>query len=358
MNNGMNEGGAGRRVASPVVPGTIMLLSAVLSAFGTAKGNVLMGVLLMMASAAMLALLICMRASLICCILCPVAVVTGSVIITVMGGGLDSVIVFCAFVAVGGVLALCTVKKSDRTGTVIAMSASFALMLLIALIAEYFMSGGVFSAEGVKAFAEGKINVIRTAISDMVNAYAETLKGMGQTVDKSDVKELAKTLADSFIMLMPGLMIAFLQIFCYFVTCIFTFSARKARCEVIIPSPRWELYPTMVTVIIYAVSIVLFGITYIFASASSSGSVVNIVAYNLVLITSPVFAATGVGMLAEKKSPMVYGRRGMFIFMFVILLVFAPQITYTMVSIFGAVAVFIKRRAESLPKNDDDNGMM
>ena len=81
-------------------------------------------------------------------------------------------------------------------------------------------------------------------------------------------------------------------------------------------------------------------------------------AYNLVLITSPVFAATGVGMLAEKKSPMVYGRRGMFIFMFVILLVFAPQITYTMVSIFGAVAVFIKRRAESLPKNDDDNGMM
>ena len=123
MNNGMNEGGAGRRVASPVVPGTIMLLSAVLSAFGTAKGNVLMGLLLMMASAAMLALLICMRASLICCILCPVAVVTGSVIITVMGGGLDSVIVFCAFVAVGGVLALCTVKKSDRTGTVIAMSA-------------------------------------------------------------------------------------------------------------------------------------------------------------------------------------------------------------------------------------------
>ena len=349
MNNGMNEGGAGRRVASPVVPGTIMLLSAVLSAFGTAKGNVLMGLLLMMASAAMLALLICMRASLICCILCPVAVVTGSVIITVMGGGLDSVIVFCAFVAVGGVLALCTVKKSDRTGTVIAMSASFALMLLIALIAEYFMSGGVFSAEGVKAFAEGKINVIRTAISDMVNAYAETLKGMGQTVDKSDVKELAKTLADSFIMLMPGLMIAFLQIFCYFVTCIFTFSARKARCEV---------YPTMVTVIIYAVSIVLFGITYIFASASSSGSVVNIVAYNLVLITSPVFAATGVGMLAEKKSPMVYGRRGMFIFMFVILLVFASQITYTMVSIFGAVAVFIKRRSESLPKNDDDNGMM
>ena len=39
MNNGMNEGGAGRRVASPVVPGTIMLLSAVLSAFGTAKGK-------------------------------------------------------------------------------------------------------------------------------------------------------------------------------------------------------------------------------------------------------------------------------------------------------------------------------
>ena len=97
MNNGMNEGGAGRRVASPVVPGTIMLLSAVLSAFGTAKGNVLMGLLLMMASAAMLALLICMRASLICCILCPVAVVTGSVIITVMGGGLDSVIVTWGF---------------------------------------------------------------------------------------------------------------------------------------------------------------------------------------------------------------------------------------------------------------------
>ena len=107
MNNGMKEGGAGNRIVSPAVPGIILVLSAALSALGLAKGSALIGLLFMMASAAMLALLICMRAAVVCCVACPISVAAGSVIITNAGGGVDSVIAFCAFVAVGGMLALC-----------------------------------------------------------------------------------------------------------------------------------------------------------------------------------------------------------------------------------------------------------
>ena len=91
---------------------------------------------------------------------------------------------------------------------------------------------------------------------------------------------------------------------------------------------------------------------------SSSGSVVQIVAYNLVLITSPVFAAIGVGVTMGKRSPAAPGRKGMSIFIFALFLIFATQIAYTMISIIGAIAVFVRRKAESAPKNDDENGMM
>ena len=340
MNNGMKEGGAGNRIVSPAVPGIILVLSAALSALGLAKGSTLIGLLFMMASAAMLALLICMRAAVVCCVACPISVAAGSVIITIAGGGVDSVIAFCAFVAVGGMLALCVTKKSDRTGTVVAMSAALALMILIAFAAEE------------------KIAVIRTLIGDMVNAYADALKSMGQTIEDTYVKELKDGLANTFIVLLPGFIIAILQVFCYFVTCIFKFSARKAHCEVILPSPRWELYPTMVTVIIYAVASLVLGISYLIAMFSSSGSVVQIVAYNLVLITSPVFAAIGVGVTMGKRSPAAPGRKGMSIFIFALFLIFATQIAYTMISIIGAIAVFVRRKAESAPKNDDENGMM
>lgn len=358
MNNGMKEGGEGNRIVSPAVPGIILVLSAALSALGLAKGSALIGLLFMMASAAMLALLICMRAAVVCCVACPISVAAGSVIITIAGGGVDSVIAFCAFVAVGGMLALCVTKKSDRTGTVVAMSAALALMILIAFAAEYFSGCRAFSAEGIKAFVEEKIAVIRTLIGDMVNAYADALKSMGQTIEDTYVKELKDGLANTFIVLLPGFIIAILQVFCYFVTCIFKFSARKAHCEVILPSPRWELYPTMVTVIIYAVASLVLGISYLIAMFSSSGSVVQIVAYNLVLITSPVFAAIGVGVTMGKRSPAAPGRKGMSIFIFALFLIFATQIAYTMISIIGAIAVFVRRKAESAPKNDDENGMM
>ena len=80
MNNGMKEGGAGNRIVSPAVPGIILVLSAALSALGLAKGSTLIGLLFMMASAAMLALLICMRAAVVCCVACPISVAAGSVI--------------------------------------------------------------------------------------------------------------------------------------------------------------------------------------------------------------------------------------------------------------------------------------
>lgn len=353
MNRGTN-GGAEKGIVSPVAAGIIMLIGASTSAALLQTGG-LLGILLMTVASAALALLICMRAVVMCCVLCPISVALGSVIITVMGGGLESVILFCSFIAIGGVLALCVSKASDRTGTVVAMSFALAVMLIGALLAEYFAGGGEFSAEGLKTFIEGKTDALRSVIAEAYKNYMDAVANAsaGVKIDAADLNAAAESTATAFIAILPGTLIASLQIICYIVTCWFTFFARKMRCEVILPSPRWELYPTMVTVIIFAVSSVVFAGAYVVALISSSGSVVGTVAYNLNLITMPAFFAIGFSAVFGKKAA---GRRGMAAFIFVVFAIVALQLAFMTIAIIGAIGVFVRRKAESADKDGGSGG--
>ena len=142
MNNDMKNGGAGNRMVSPTVPGILLLLFAIAAALCFITGLWLFGIILMTMASAMLAIIICMGASTVSCIVCPLSVVLSSGILTVSGKGVESVIAFCTFIAVGGILAVCIINKSGRTAAVVAMSAAAGRMLFISVAVLYFRAGG------------------------------------------------------------------------------------------------------------------------------------------------------------------------------------------------------------------------
>ena len=361
MNNDMKNGGAGNRMVSPTVPGILLLLFAIAAALCFITGLWLFGIILMTMASAMLAIIICMGASTVSCIVCPLSVVLSSGILTVSGKGVESVIAFCTFIAVGGILAVCIINKSGRTAAVVAMSAAAGLMLFISVAVLYFRAGGELSADGIIAFFNSKADAVRTPLLKYTESLSERLLALGYQVETDALKEYVNTVISSMISLLPGLIIAALEITCWITTCFAKLFARKTHCEVILPSPRWELYPSMVTVIIYAASCAIFAVCYIIALFSSSGSVVGIVMYNLILVTAPVFIAIGFSSAFGAKYPKMQNRKGMSAFIFVMLVLLAPQLALTLLSIIGAVSVFVRRKAESTDKDDDSSdrpGMM
>lgn len=354
MDNDMKNSGTGNRIVSPTVPGILLLLFAVAAALCFVYGLWLFGIILMTTASAMLAIIICMKASVVSCIVCPLSAVLGSCLLTIFGKGVESVIAFCTFIAVGGVLAVCIINKSSRTGTVVAMSATAGFMLLASVAVLYFRAGGELSADGIIAFLDSKADAVRAPLIEQAEDLSERLAALGYKVDTEGVREYINSLVSSVISLLPGLIIAALEIICWITTCFAKLFARKTHCEVILPSPRWELYPSMVTVIIYAVSCAIFAICYLVALFSSSGSTVGIVVYNLILVTAPVFIAIGFSSAFGARNPRMRGRRGMSAFIFVMLVLFAPQFALTLLAVIGAVGVFVRRKAESA-SNDDDS---
>lgn len=355
MNNDMKNGEAGNRMVSPTVPAILLLVFAVAAALCFIAGLWLFGAVLMMMSSAMLAIIICMGASVIGCIVCPLSAALGAGILTLSGKGVESVIAFCTFIAVGGVLAVCITNKSGRTGTIVAMSAAAGLMLFISAAVLYLRAGVELSADGIIAFFDERVDAVRKPLLEYAESLSERLLALGYMVETDGLKEYINTMITSMISLLPGLIIAALEITCWLTTCFAKLFARKTHCEVILPSPRWELYPSMVTVIIYAASCAIFAICYIIALFSSSGSVVGIVMYNLIFVTSPVFIAIGFSSAFGARNPRAPGRRGMSTFIFIMLVLLAPQLALTLLSVIGAVYVFSKRKAESADRDDDSS---
>lgn len=334
---------------SPALVCGLMALSVLAAALTLASGFMVIGAALITFGAALFSLLVLMRAPAAYIAVCPVSVALGCVVAALAGGGIPTYIMLVAFVALGGVLALCVSKKYAKTATVVALAACFGAAVIAVLIYLYLSGRNEFSPDAIKAYIDAKTDEL-LALSENITRE-ELIPMLGKfSVDADALVALVRAAVLSTVYMTPGLFIAAMQILGYLCCSWFLLFVKIESCDVIMPAPVWELYPTTVTAVIYIISYVV----YLFASLGSSVSVAEIIALNVSVTVAPPMLAVGMVMIFSG------GRRRRRVNMLpvgilALLFIIQPVMAAVLLSMLGAFSVIARRRLEAkLSKNDDE----
>lgn len=295
----------------------------------------------------------------------PVSFALGCVIIKLLGGGAELDILMLSFIVAGGALALCVVKRSSRTSTIVVLSICFVVVLLAAFLYVYLSGGNKFAPSAIKEYILARLDGIAASFRDIAKTYIlDPMKGTpyydslinSGEISEADILDLISGSVYSAALLSIGVVIAFVQVLGYVCTCWLRLFVKKQRCDVVLPSPRWEIMPTKITAFIYLIAYFANTVSFFFASSSSFMSILQIVALNIVIALTPVTAYLGISFIFGKNRRR-RARIGVgMIVIFVLLLLFSPPLAVSLVSMIGTFGLINLYRAAEAEKNDrDDN---
>lgn len=342
--------------ASPAAIALALLASSLACAVALVFGYYIIGTVLLTLSAGLMALLVSVRAPAVCFVVCPLSVAAAAVLSQLSGGDFTVVIIFLSFIWAGGILALCVSKDSTRTGTTVFIAAVLALFILTALIVIYLSEGNAFTPQAIREYVTAKVTAYKESFAAVINEnFIEPLKSTeyyksaveSGAIDDDVISAYGAALAETSVLLSPGIIIMLLQAAAYLCTCWYTLSARLSHCEVVLPSPKWALYPTTVTVTVYFIAYMVYTVTYFLSMFSETGSTVGVVALNLILVTIPSMFAIGCRALFRRRSTRFARGGGAVTLVIILLIIFSPLLAVSLISFIGAFGVLAKRRAEA-----------
>lgn len=339
-------------------------ICALAASLAIALGAILFSCLFLSLAAALFAVLIGMRAKPVYFAVCPLSFAAGCAVIAAFGGGIALDILLLSFVAAGGVLAACVMKKSSRTSTVVAVAACFIAAILLSLLYIYISGGNTFTPSAIKEYIHVKLdavsafyeNFFRTYLLEPLREtdYYSSLISSGK-LDESDIISLIGTGVYAIAQLSIGVVIAAVQILGYVCTCWFKLFMTKLGCELVLPSPRWEVYPTKITAIVYIVAYLFNTLALFFPSGTGIMALVGIAARNIVIGITPVMVYLGVSFIFGKRRPKRARPRGGAIVLFVVILLLSPSFAISLIGFIGAFGLINLRRLEAADKEDEDN---
>lgn len=357
--------------------GAVMMISVILAATGIAAAGkavtlgisalaIVISFVLTAFSAGIFATFISMRVKAAYFLFCPAAFALGAVIISLLGGGLEKQMLLLSFIVAGAIGAVCINAKSSRTGTVIGIAFGAAICLLAAFIYAFVTAGNEFSIEAIKNFFTEKVKTTQEQAENFVKEvfvpYLRTINSYSTSnaaISETDLIEFASELVYTAAVLSPGIILMLLQIFGFITTCVFKYTVEKFCCDVVLPSPRWELYPTAITAWVYIVTYAIYAFSSLVSSFSGGGSnVVTIIAINIIITVFPVMIALGGAALFGKRKTMRFRINGGFIILLVLGAFIMPTMILAVISFVGAWSVIGRRKveaAEEKKENDKNN---
>lgn len=359
----MNSETGKRGFQNPLIICVFTAICAIAASFAVALGAVLFSCLFISLSAALFAVLICTRAKPIYLAVCPLSFAAGCVITVALGGGIALDILLLSFIAAGGALALCVMKKSERTSTVVAVAACFIACVVLSLLYVYLSGGNKFTPQAIKEYVLAKLDGVSSFYQELFRTYLlEPLKETDYyssliasgRFDESDFISLIGSAVYSLAALSIGIIIAAAQILGYICTCWFKVFVKKLGCELVLPSPRWEVYPTKITAIFYIVAYSVNALSFFFASDSGAMAFIGIAAQNIVIAVTPVMVYLGVSFMFGKRRGKIRIRGGA-IAIFIIAFLLSPTLAISLIGFIGAIGLINLRRLEDADKNDEDN---
>ncbi len=272
---------------------------------------------------------------------------------TVVLPALGAVFIVCAFV-----LSRLIKKKCSKTSAVVALTIVLLLYFLILAAVLYAAGGHSLAPKDVMRELNSFFDEMRSEAADWGRAYVDELPeqtiklyenlGVGTEELRESYAASAEAAVDAVQMFLPGEILLLLQVLAYLGVCFFVLAVKQARYEALLPEPRWVLYPTQVTCIVFMVTTFV----YMIASFFSGTTAFAVVCVNLLLALWPSMAACGVrGLVVRLKHPVLRGRTifilGLFVLFGLFMLNLMLPIAAILLAFLGARDVSSLRMAEA-----------
>lgn len=240
----------------------------------------------------------------------------------------------CA-VPAGILLATMIKKKQTKVSVSFALMITYIVLFSAIFLAGYALAGNEVSVSAIIAYFTDKIDAIRNIVIDVMRpAVEETVKDM-QNVTADDIYAQFDTTFNYIKLVLPAYFAAFTAVLAYFTACFFKFCTKIAKCELILPTPRWETLPSSASAWIYMGAYFV----YFFSAFFSGGSGVIMLSSNyLIIMLTPVMALMGIKWIKNKR------KKAGIIIAFIAALFFFGTTALTILASFGVSETMRRRK--------------
>ncbi len=255
-------------------------------------------------------------------------------------------------------LAYAVQKKSAKTSAVLVVSFTVAIGYLAIMALFYAMEGNSLEFSALFSKLNALFDAIKVSCSDVIKQSLDSLpEEMLAYYAKNDItKEMLleaslhamEDYVDWMQLLLPGCFVFLVQIMGYIGVVSFEKTARVVRCESVLPSAHWSLYPTQISCVIYILITMIYIITSFFAATSSFAVIIT----NFWIALMPVMVACGFHSLYLRlKHPQLRRKTVFILILLAVGALFIPDAVLTfsifMLTFMGAQDVSLSRSIES-----------
>ncbi len=223
------------------------------------------------------------------------------------------------------VMAQMVKKRAEKTTVLVTLSAILGGGLVLLFVLEYALDGGSLAPSALMEqyhafFKEMKV-LLAEDVKEMVDGIDE--RTLAFYAQREITKEMLlqsyldamTTVVDLAELILPGILIMTVQFLAYILITAFRLAARLVHVEALLPAPRWHLFPTQISCVVYIIVAAIYILVSFFMEADST---LMVVLMNLWLTLLPVMLLCGFRVLLARLShPMYRARTSMIVFIFV-----------------------------------------
>lgn len=255
-------------------------------------------------------------------------------------------------------LAYAVQKKSTKTSAVLVVSFTVTIGYLAVIALFYVMDGNSLEFSELFSKLNALMDEIKLAGSEAIKQSLDSLpedmlayyvkNGITKEVLLTTSLQAMEAYVDWMQLLLPGCFVFLVQFMGYISVLSFEKTARRMRCETVLPTVPWHLYPTQISCVIYILITMIYIVTSFFAAASSFAVIIT----NFWIALMPVMIACGFhSLFLRLKHPQLRRKTVFILILLAAGVFFIPDAVLTfsifMLTFMGAQDVSLSRSIES-----------
>ena len=339
----MNDNYIAPRKVSPFPCAVLQVLASLLLALSTKMGLLHIGVFLVAVISAMFALQSIVSKSYIY-----FATVAISVCGAFLIGGVFPAAMSAFALPAGLITASMVKKKSEKIAVAASLEVLYTVLFTALFLAVYLLAGNEFSVAAIVKYFGDIIDVLKDSFVHNIEADEETMMTFMEFLGaktREDFLAAMDAVFNTFQLILPALLIAVMGILGYLTAAVFKLGTALARCELVLPDPKWKTLPSKISAVVYSAAYILYSVAAVF---SSDMNVFILVCYSVVIVLAPLMMLMGIKWVGRLR------KKGVFIVLFVFGALFMGSLAFMVLAFLGVLEVFRLRNEQKKNENKEN----
>jgi hypothetical protein len=339
----MNDNYSAPRRVTAFPCAVLQIVASLLLAISTKTGFLHIGVFLVALVSAMFALQSIVSRSYIYFVSAAVSV-CGAFFI----GGVFPAAMAAFAVPAGLITASMVKKKNEKIAVAATLQLLYTVIFAALFLAVYLLAGNEFSVAAIIQYFTDIVNVLKEAFIVNIEAdekvAAEFMRFLGVS-SRAEFHAAMDAVFSTFQLILPAIIISVMGILGYLTSTLFKLGTALARCELVLPDPKWKTLPTKASAVIYSISYIIFSAVALF---SAEMNVFLLACYSIVIVLTPLMLLMGIKWIGTLRN------KGTVIVLLVFGTLFAGSLAFMILAFFGVREVFVRRDAlKKQEKNEE-----